>query len=384
MKKQIKETCIRYIAGFLGYFFPIKKKIVFSSFFGKQYSCNPRAISEYMHEIYPDYEIVWLLNSKEDKYKVIPSYVRIVTPNDGFFSQGKEISSAFCFVYNCELKPNSHKKKNQLFIQTWHGDRGFKKILYNKYENEKCPITVYDNKLTDICMSGSSFGTENYRTAFRYTGEIMQLGNARNEKMLLLSENEKCLIKSKIGIEDGIKILIYAPTFRDMSQNKQEVMVDLNRVLSVLEERGDKWICLVRAHLASRGLAISENSKCIDVSAYPDMTDLLAISDMLLTDYSSSCCDFLLTSKPVILTIFDKEEYEKSSRSFIAFPKDTGFITVSCQEELENAIRNLRYEDYIESYAKVNQFFGTTETGNATKEVCIRINDFYNTHFKKG
>ena len=36
-----------------------EKRIVFFSYFGRQYSCNPKYISEYIQKNYPEYEIVW-------------------------------------------------------------------------------------------------------------------------------------------------------------------------------------------------------------------------------------------------------------------------------------------------------------------------------------
>lgn len=39
-------------------FHKMEKKVLFQSFDGKQYSDNPRAISEKLHELFPDYKIV--------------------------------------------------------------------------------------------------------------------------------------------------------------------------------------------------------------------------------------------------------------------------------------------------------------------------------------
>lgn len=46
-------------------FLPRQKQLVmFESFSGKQYSCNPRAIFEYMEKNNPEYELLWSVNPK--------------------------------------------------------------------------------------------------------------------------------------------------------------------------------------------------------------------------------------------------------------------------------------------------------------------------------
>lgn len=380
----LKYTCTRWIAKTIGTFIPIKKKIVFSSFFAKQYSCNPRVISEKMHDMYPEYEIVWLMNQYEDPYSVIPDWVRIVHHGDRFFALGREIASCFCYVYNCELSPNVSKKKRQLFIQTWHGDRGFKKILHDLYPVSQRPLPVYDNKVTDICMSGSSFGTSMYRTAFKYSGEIMQLGCPRNEKLLSTNEQEKDRIRSKLNLSASTKVLLFAPTFRDNSTSSQDTHVDLEDALHILTETGENWVCLIRAHLASCGIRFNCDGKhFIDASNYPDMTDLLSITDMLITDYSSCASDFALTGKPVIIAAFDIDDYTSGSRSFKMHPDESGFFTAHNQAELRYLLRTKTASDYRESYTLVNKNYHTTETGHATTEICKRIDQFYKSHFSK-
>ena len=68
----MKNILITIIKDFLKFFFvfPIKKnRILFSSYSGKNYSCNPKYICEYLLNQYGDYlEIVWAFkNPKQDK-----------------------------------------------------------------------------------------------------------------------------------------------------------------------------------------------------------------------------------------------------------------------------------------------------------------------------
>ena len=374
IKRKISIYLQRFYVYIYGKFHKIEKKVLFDSFCGKQYSDNPRAISEKLHELYPGYKIVWRINNKNNKYNIIPAYIKIVFKNKDFL---KELATSFCYVTNEGMEPNKYKKKNQLFIQTWHGDRGFKKVLYAAWEGAKRPIPVTDEKITDLCIAASDYGESVYRDAFKYKGKILKIGMPRNDKLVKKSPDEYEKIKKNINIPKDVKVLLFAPTYRDRCNTNQKILVDLKRVLEVLERNGEKWICLIRAHSASSGLEFNESDKVKDVTDYPDIADLLLIADMLITDYSSCSGDFILMDKPVILTLFDKNEYEKSCRKFNLKPEDAGYIIAYNQEELESIILNNTEKDYEENCKKIKKIYNVIETGDSSKEICNIIKEFY-------
>ena len=377
---KIKFAMLRLLMRTVGWFYPIKKKVVFNSFFGKQYSCNPRAISDEMHKLYPDYEIVWLLNDANVPYGLLPDYVRVVVKGSRIYSWGKEIVSAAAYVYNIQQSPGIYKKKKQFFVQTWHGDRGFKKILRD-IDSSYTDI-VYDNKVTDVCIGGSDFGEQNYRSAFGFEGNVLSLGSPRNDCLIINDVKYVEEIKRRLNLAKDVKILLYAPTFRDNNKQNQSVNIDLKAVCSSLEKDGEKWVCLIRSHIASDGLSYEyDNEKYINVSDYPDMADLLCITDMLITDYSSCACDFSLTGKPIILTFFDINEYITNCREFKVEPEETGFKIAHNQDELNYIIENTNSDEYKKCCDRVNSFFGVKETGKASRTVCELIDASYIKHF---
>lgn len=377
--RQIKDFLLRLFTMVYGLFHPLKKQILFFSYNGL-YTDSGREISEQMHSLFPEYELVWLLKDKIDNYNIIPSYVkREFVKNDLTFY--KQLAKSFCVIFNECFTPNMYKRKNQFFIQTWHGDRAFKKILY---ENDSSQNRSIDDKLVDICLAGSNKGNKMYNTAFHYTGKVLQNGMPRNDK-LINGNIDSSVIKKKLNLPIDSKVLLYAPTFRDNLNNKQNVLVDLSRTLKVLQQKypDNSWVCLIRAHFVSEGFNFEDKTgKFIDVSDYPDMTDLLCITDFLLTDYSSCAGDFVITKKPVILTVFDSEEYQQNCRSFRYPLEDTGFILAHNQTELENIITSLS-EDKIKShYDKIMNFYGITESGHSAEIVCKEIHSFYQAYLE--
>ena len=352
----------------------VQKKVLFNSFYGRQYSDNPRAICEKLHELYPDYELVWILDNNLSE--VVPDYVRIVDRNR-LLDWGKEISTAACYVYNIERSSNIFRKNDQLFIQTWHGDRAIKKILKLRDQNMK----LYENEVTNLCIAGSEKGKGMFESAFNYRGTILNVGCPRNDCLLTVSPARAAAVKSSLGIPVESKVLLFAPTFRDnRKETLQESAVDISRVLDLMPS-GEDWICLVRAHLASAGIAYNKNDDRIyDVTFYPDMADLLYITDFLISDYSSCATDFAITEKPIVLAVFDRYEYTSQCRAFFAVPEEIGFIVAHNQKELEQIISNTARVDYQKACRAVNAYYGTTETGSSSEAVCLYINDFYNAH----
>lgn len=368
-----KLHLIRWMNRAAGMFTKIEKKVVFESFRGRTYSDNPRAVSEKLHELYPDYKIVWgFFDVEKAKKEGFPDYVRACRVGSSEYR--KEMATAFAYVRNEDLTEDLYKRKGQKYIQTWHGDRGMKKILYDSFtaRNQERPEKVMDEFLTDLFVSGSKYAEGRAASAFRYHGEILKSGCPRND--CLINPAGEQAVREKIGVGAEDKILLYAPTLR-----KEKVVkgtLDLKATLEHFGKRGGNWVCLVRAHPKSLGLTIDSADHVIDVSAYPDMADLLMIADALITDYSSSAGDFLLRRKPVILAQFDQEEY-LDERSFHVDPNEAGFIIAKGQEELNEIVCTMSDLQFAENCDQVLNYFGAYESGHAAEDVCRWIDENY-------
>ena len=365
--RNIVKGIIRYLITFIiSIFCPIKDKVVFRSFGGAQYSDNPRAISEKMHELYPNIEIVWILTNVIPE---LPEYVRAITTKS--LKYFYDMATMRCFITNVEYTGLYYKRQGQIFIQTWHGDRGFKKCLYQV----DATLDITDNRYTDIYMTGSDFACEFCKSAFRYFGTLTKYGSPRNDILLNHTKEYIANIKHKLNIEDKTKILLYAPTFNDKNVilgKKQTTDLNITRILSILERKySNRWIALVRAHSLSCGLNMSDSSnKIIDVTNYYDIADLLLISDWLLSDYSSVMGDFILTGKPIVLIDFNRDEFIREARDFCVDIDEVGYKIAHSQNELENMICSLTLEDFKNSCELVKKYYGTHETGEASIRIC--------------
>lgn len=345
----------------------IKKKALFLSYDGKQYSDNPRAISEAFHLVFPDYEIVWYI-TEEKSLSLVPEYVRVVQGRWLCFL--KELSTARVFVTNTQLGAGIFKRKQQFFVQTWHGDVSPKQILYSDENFDgRMHLVIKDKQYTDLCVAGSKLGESVFHKSFFYGGKVLRSGMPRNDA--LYDEKRREDLRKKFGFT-GKKVFLYAPTFRDYDIDDFVVNLDLEAVLDTLGR--EEWVCVVRGHSNTNGLYIaSRDERIFNLSDYPDMTDILCVTDLLITDYSSSASDLALVGRPVVLYQPDIEEFSTRCRKLVYNFEESGFIVAYNMEQLKEVLCNYSFEEYRDSDEKVIQTFAIVRNCKSAFDVCDYI-----------
>lgn len=351
----------------------IKDKVVFESFSGQSYSDNPRAISERFHEVSPKTEIVWLFTDPEKKRSIVPPYVRVEKRCTK--TMIREYGTARWWINNFCMQEFMYKGKGQIYIQTWHGDRPFKKVIYESSKLNFKNGEIRENKICDLCVAGSAMGEHVYRKAFRYTGKILRVGSPRADILIKGNPQRVQATKKKLGIPLDVGIVMYAPTFRDKKglQSEQDMhVIDFQQLLKKLEKKYNiKWYCLLLVHPSLKMKSIYHSDpQIINVSLYEDMTDLMLIADMLITDYSSSAGDFVLQDKPLLLYQYDLAEYEKDSRELHFKMQESPFWSAQTEEELFYIIQKITQQDIIKNCKDILDFYGSYESGHAADAVC--------------
>ncbi len=352
-----------------------EKSVYFASFRG-QYSDNPRAISEMLHQIAPDVKIVWMVKPQFKQY--VPDYVTTVPPTPRMALKAQARASVWVLNYTYRKQLGVYKGQGNYYIQTWHGDRGLKTIGYLTDHSKEKDYNGYDMSDCDLFVAASDYGVRKARKGLLYEGEVIVEGMPRNDKLVNMNnyQDEAAEVRKCLGIGDNVKILLYAPTFRD-EQRSQQCAINIAASIEHLEAKGEKWICLVRSHSLSKGI-LTSNSQLSplffqDVTSYPDMADLLLIADLLITDYSSCAGDFLLTGKPVILAHFDRSNYEAQGRPLWVNPDEAGYLVAKNQDELNQLLSHLYSYDHQAIAERINRFYGTRETGRSSEAVARRI-----------
>ena len=367
MKNIIIEIGKKFLCIF--FVFPIKNnRIFFSAYSGRQYSCNPKYISDWIEQNYKDeFEIIWAFN-EPDAF----SYLKNRNIKCVKFKSIKYLYyllTSKIVIDNVESWSILPKRTGQYVINTWHGGGAYKGVgLKRKDTSETLDKNMLrKNERISIYLSSSKvFSQMTLRESFQYNGKIMECGMPRNDLLIKNDENKKNIIKEKLGINKKTGIVIYAPTFRH--DLKYKYMLDYEKTLNSLKNRfGKEWIMLIRTHYYLQSEKI-ESSRVKNVSDYPDMQELLLISDVLITDYSSSIWDFSLMEKPCFLFMPDYNEYI-DEREFYTPIQDWPYPASFSMEDLEDKI--IKYDHEIAKKRILNHHIklGICESGMASEIV---------------
>ncbi|OMD77134.1 MULTISPECIES: CDP-glycerol glycerophosphotransferase family protein [Paenibacillus] len=364
---------------YLFWLFPIQNnKIVVCNFFGKSYGDNGKYIVEkLLEENKMDYEVVWLLNNKNQyQYQYeIPNYIKVVEYKSlkGLY----ELATARVWIDNTRKVFYPPKKKNQFYIQTWHGGISLKKIerdVEDKLSNAYLHLSKHDSKMTNLLLSNSDFCTELYRTAFWYKGDILECGSPRCDILMHNSLEIEEKVKRHFNINSSSQILTYAPTFR-VDSNTEIYNIDFEQLISVLKKKfGGEWIVLVRLHpnLSAMSNFMEYTSSIIDATNYADMYEILAASEILLTDYSSTMFEFSFMNKPVVLYAPDINSYVEDRDFYF----DIHTLPYPLAENTDQLLKIIERYDSNKYKIQVNEFLlklGIKENGDASNQVVKKI-----------
>lgn len=204
------------------------------------------------------------------------------------------IATAAALVDNFNRPHYMLKFSGQYLVQTWHGDRAFKKVLLDAFPDAPFP----DGAQIDLAVAGSQYGCGSFARPLATEARCSWRGLPRNDLLLSPPPGRREAVRRALGVDARTRMLLYAPTFRDGTRGKkQPCAFDMEAALARLAQAtGQRWIAFVRGHEQNTGV---ECACATDVSAYPEMAELLLAADMLITDYSSCAGDFLLTGRPV-------------------------------------------------------------------------------------
>lgn len=350
-----------------------KKYVMFESYWGKSFSCNPKAIYEEIQREHPELKCIWSFNNPYTE--VTGDAIKVKRNSWQYYYY---LARSTYFFNNANWQNNYVKRKNSVEVQTLHGT--FLKTMGLDVVNEVDTQEKLDNfRLRhgrwDYLVSPSKFMSDISKRVFEFKGDVLEYGFPRNDILVNASnENEKIKeLKKKLNIPEDKKVLLYAPTFRNTSGFKLEL--DLEKMK---ESLSDDYVLLVRLHyFVSKNLDLDGVSDfVINVCDYPDVQELLLLTDVLISDYSSIMFDYANLNKPIVLFTYDLEYYRDVLRGMYTDLEEEapGKLCRTSQEVVES-IENL--SDYKKEYTNQLDLFRTKfneyETGYASKSIVNKI-----------
>ena len=351
--------------------FPVKKrKIVVSCFKNHGYCDSPKYIIQQLLELDCTADIVWLCDYENPPE--MPTCIRQIPYHSirGIYEQ----VTAHIWISNRRKSRYVRKRKNQYYIQTWHGGirlKNTERATINKLSKRYIDSAKNDSKMINLFLSNSDFSTFFIRRDMWYSGNILQNGLPRTD--ILLNGNHNAIsqkVKSRLSINKNNKILLYAPTFRaDMGVDKYTLPSD--QILSELEKcTKDNWTFVIHMHtnVYNPKYWPGNSKKVINASSYEDVQELLIAADFLISDYSSIITDFALLNKPILLYCPDLEEYlldRGFNQDFNALPFPKAYTVF----EVINKLSTVVSQKEINTLEWMKESYGLCETGYASKIV---------------
>ncbi|MGL5479572.1 MAG: CDP-glycerol glycerophosphotransferase family protein [Clostridium sp.] len=365
------------------------KTVLFVAFHGRGYLCNPKYIHEYMinSEEYKKYNFIWAL--KKNEFLDIKG-AKVIKYNGIKYLY--YLARSKYLVSNCKLPRYIIKKEEQVYLQTWHGTP-LKKLAHDiniddnatfyRTEVSKQEMTDsydYDVNRYDYLISPNKFSSEKFLTAFKINKDkIIETGYPRNDFLSTISVKEIDKLKEKFNLPKDKKVILYAPTWRDNSYNNKGYIFNLEVNFDLWREYlGDEYVVIFKPHylIVNKFKEKNLSGFLFNVSENEDINELYAISDMLITDYSSVFFDYSILKKPILFYMYDMEEYKENLRGFyLNIYEDLPGPIITDEYELLSRVKSISKENHSfnEIIDKFNDRFNYLEDGNSTKRVLDKV-----------
>lgn len=266
-------------------------------------------------------------------------------------------------------------KNESIVTQLWHAPGAFKKFGGSVSSEDDRQMLLKISKNTDYLITSSKNIENFYSEAFQISKDkIKPFGLPRADYYFEnhnINELKQDFCK-KYAVGCDKKIILYAPTFRDEEKfNNVFNYLDLNEFN---ESLGDEYILALRLHPKIKDFYsgdISSKGKYIDCSNYASEQELLLISDILITDYSSIMIEFAMLNKPIIFFTYDFNSYMNDERGFyFDFKKTVPGPIVYDSSQLIDVIENENFDE-----RKLSEFV-KTQFDEINGEASKRVVDF--------
>lgn len=346
------------------------------------YTCNPKYIYQALSQYGTELDIYWITKGKK-KLEGYPEGTKVV-----------QFGTAECFkiVYSAKIWLDNgiafsnyfDKKEDQIHIQTMHGSLGIKKLdnavlSRNARGKSGQKVVQREENNTNLVITNSKFEEDVFRTVFWHDTPMERLGHARTD--ILFSDKKSELIQKvrerlwkDYSVPKTSKIVLYGPTHRK-NLTAQDLDLDCELLCEELKKKwGGDYVVLFRLHDRSLNLLKDINRQvCMfNVTDYPDIQELMMVTDVAITDYSSWIYDFVNTKRPGFIYATDIDRY--NNRTGFYYPlEETPFPICEDNEDLVRAIQEFDMEAYQQNVDCFLQDKCAIDDGHSSERIAARI-----------
>lgn len=346
-------------------FFSIKKnKIMFETGTG-EIKDHLKAIYEYAKENnISDYDFKWAVNrgidvseleKREIVYKKTLSYYY-------------HLLTSKYWMRTHSVENIVKKRDGQIYIQLWHGPGATKKEGYDMGTIENNGETMPHAQEWDYYIATDWPNREYIKTALNLKIPRLLIGSSRSDVLVNMDKNLYYSIRKSMGINEGEKVVLYAPTFRENDFNLEKIDLKIKELCRLKDVR-----VILRLHpeVKNRIDMSDYDNTVIDGNVYQDIYLLYMASDILITDYSSVSIEYSLLRRPILFYMYDLEEYKSERNFYFDYLDHLAGPVIKTEEELIHAVQHIDeiQENFKEEYQAYNKRYNEKNDGH----VCERF-----------
>ena len=362
-----------------------KNMILYESYWGRGMTDNPYALFRYMldREEYKAYKHVWVLENIDANKPITSKYLHysnvefVELGSDQYF---RRLAQAKYLINNVTFPTYFTKKTNQIYVNTWHGTP-LKKMGFDMPNGRTESYNMIRNFLmADYMIAANPTMTKMYLDSYRLRGimpgKIIEEGYPRNDLLFDRDNREEIIHQIKqfgVEIDSKKKIILYAPTWRGTNGkavvNGQELL-DARAELEAGIDL-DEYQVLIKPHqLVYQKLKDDERYRSALIPSFLDANEILSITDILISDYSSIFLDYLSTDRPVLFYMPDLEEYKKERGVDDSIDQMPGPCRGKLSDiaELVEGIEDVKAQ-YAETYQAYKKRITGLDDGHVTERV---------------
>lgn len=312
---------------------PVQPRVVlYESTHGASVGGNPYAIFEYLlnHPDYRDWTHVWSITpdaAVPADLRARPKVVFVEHDSDLYL---RYLATASHLINDSTFPYWFSRRPEQKYLNTWHGTplktlgkpiRAEEEFLSHRNIQRNLLHTTHlispNQHTSDVLMN-------DFDVRGIYAGKLAETGYPRIDRTLNASPGQIAQIRARLGLKQGVPVALYAPTWRGIF-GQTEVDVDRLRAdLKRLATLPCQW--LFRGHPFSEGLLRDAGLPVTIAPRDLDTSDVLAVTDILVTDYSSIFFDFLPTGRPIFHYCYDLDEYANSRGMYFSIHDMPGTV----------------------------------------------------------